>query len=101
MNARIAPRRPHAALAVLLIALPLVLAGCGNKGPLILPPKQLPVDPSSIPSGDNPNIAMPPAEPAEEGTDAEPSDTPATPEPAPATTPTDEPAQADDDGGRG
>lgn len=99
MNARIVP------LAAVLVALPLVLAGCGNKGPLILPPKQIPVDPSSIPSSDNPNIAMPPAESSDDAdagtdtdTDSEPSnDTPA----PPATTPTDDPARSDDDGGRG
>ncbi|HEY0502849.1 MAG TPA: lipoprotein [Lysobacter sp.] len=98
MNARIAPRRPKAAFAALLIALPLVLAGCGNKGPLILPPKEIPVDPSTLPSADNPNVAMPPAETTD---DAEPaSDTPAQDAPAPAT-PTDEPSKGDDDGGRG
>ncbi len=98
MNARTAHRRPKAALAALLIALPLLLAGCGNKGPLILPPKQLPVDPSTLPS-DNPNIAMPPAETTDDAdTGAEPVDD----TPAPATpTPTDEPDQGDDDGGRG
>lgn len=30
--------------AVSLLALPLLLTACGNKGPLILPPKTVPVD---------------------------------------------------------
>ncbi|GAA5069399.1 LPS translocon maturation chaperone LptM [Lysobacter panacisoli] len=95
MNARPAKRITVAVLS--LLALPLLLAGCGNKGPLILPPKDIPVDPSTLPPGDNPNVAMPPAEATD--SDAEPeSDTPATPVP---TEPTDEPSKGDDDGGRG
>ena len=99
MNARIA-RNTLAALS--LIALPLALTACGNKGPLILPPKDIPVDPSTLPpSTDNPNFAMPPAE---SDTGTEPVDdatVPAQPtEPAQPTKPTDDPAPGDDDGGR-
>jgi diaminopimelate decarboxylase len=47
MNARTAPRLILIALS--LVALPLALAGCGNKGPLILAPKSIPVDPSTLP----------------------------------------------------
>ncbi|MGO4221149.1 lipoprotein [Lysobacter sp. TAF61] len=47
MNARPAARLILIALS--LVALPLALASCGNKGPLILPPKSIPVDPSTLP----------------------------------------------------
>ncbi len=47
MNATSAPRQILIALS--LVALPLALAGCGNKGPLILPPKSIPLDPSTLP----------------------------------------------------
>jgi predicted small lipoprotein YifL len=41
--------------AVALLALPLLLSACGNKGPLILPPKNVPqiVMPSDAPSAQN------------------------------------------------
>ncbi|HEY5805452.1 MAG TPA: lipoprotein [Lysobacter sp.] len=56
MNARTAPRLILMALS--LVALPLALAGCGNKGPLILAPRSIPVDPSTLP----PPTPTPPAE---------------------------------------
>lgn len=28
------------------------LAGCGNKGPLVMPPKPAPIDPASVPATD-------------------------------------------------
>jgi predicted small lipoprotein YifL len=68
MNATPAPRQILIALS--LVALPLVLAGCGNKGPLILAPKSIPVDPSTLPP------MTPPAEPAptsDEPTSEEPA----------------------------
>jgi predicted small lipoprotein YifL len=69
-------------LATLLIALSLPLAGCGNKGPLTLPPKPVPVDPATVPAtpaGEVPVEVVPEAAPAtddvgdadEAGTEAE------------------------------
>lgn len=78
MNATSAPRQILIALS--LVALPLVLAGCGNKGPLILAPKSIPVDPSTLPP------MTPPAEPAptsdEPASDEQKTDEPATTVPA-------------------
>ena len=48
MNARPAQRLILIAMA---LSLPLALAGCGNKGPLFLPPKNVPVDPSHAAAG--------------------------------------------------
>lgn len=83
MNARPTPRTLVAVLT--LVALPLLLAGCGNKGPLILPPKDIPVDPSTVPATPPPS-----ATPEAEATPPVDAATPAQP-------PTDEP---DDDGRR-
>ncbi len=73
MNATTAPRQILIALS--LVALPLVLAGCGNKGPLILAPKSIPVDPSTLPP------RTPPTEPAPTS-DEQKTDEPATTVPA-------------------
>jgi len=54
------------------------LAGCGNKGPLMLPQKPVPVDPATVPAtpaGEVPAEAVPaetaPATDTEEATEAE------------------------------
>ncbi|MFC3815105.1 lipoprotein [Lysobacter sp. GCM10012299] len=62
-------------MALSLVALPLVLASCGNKGPLILAPKSIPVDPSTLPP------MTPPAQPAPTSDDQK-TDEPATTVPA-------------------
>ncbi|MDI9238495.1 lipoprotein [Lysobacter sp. LF1] len=93
MNARPTPRTWLAVLS--LLALPLLLAGCGNKGPLILPPKNIPVDPATVPANPS-NVAMPPPETTPEATGtADESDTNKS-DAASAQPPTDEP----DDGRR-
>ncbi|HEY1140903.1 MAG TPA: lipoprotein [Lysobacter sp.] len=79
-------------LRIALIATSLaLLAGCGNKGPLVLPTPPAPIDPATVP--DTPADAAPeetPAtEPAVEGTETPPAETP-------TETPTETPA--DDDG---
>lgn len=79
----------NARTALLLIALPLALAGCGNKGPLVLPPKPVTVDEDTLPpegaeatSAEVPTDATePPAEVDEPTTDEPPTDDPATPPP--------------------
>lgn len=67
-----------------LIASSLLLAGCGNKGPLVLPPAQTPAleDPRPVPDPD----ALPEVAPeADTGVDAiEPDDVPADPPTVPA-----------------
>ncbi|RPE79805.1 LPS translocon maturation chaperone LptM [Vulcaniibacterium tengchongense] len=69
-----------------LIALPLALAACGNKGPLFLPPKELPVDPAVLP---------PPGEPA---TDGAPADAGSAPETAPPAQEATDAPPAEDEG---
>ncbi|HEY5802268.1 MAG TPA: lipoprotein [Lysobacter sp.] len=91
MNARTAPRLILIALS--LVALPLALAGCGNKGPLILAPKSIPVDPSTLPPPKPPAEAPAPTDdvPATQlpATDAEDVDgkKKGTAEPTPVPTP--------------
>jgi predicted small lipoprotein YifL len=79
----------NARIALLLIALPLALAGCGNKGPLVLPPKPVTVDESTLPpeGAEAPpaevpaDATKPPAEVDEPTTDKPPTGDPATPPP--------------------
>ena len=73
-----------------------LLAGCGNKGPLVLPTPPAPIDPATVPEAPTEEAvpaetpAEPPAtEPVEDGTD-----TTTTPPDVPATTP----APTDGDG---
>lgn len=49
-------------LATLLIALSLPLAGCGNKGPLVLPPKPVPVEADTLPIEPPADDAIPPVD---------------------------------------
>lgn len=86
-------------LATALIALSLPLAGCGNKGPLVLPQKPVPVE------ADMPTVE-PPADAATPQTDANEAGDPATdasPEPATDATSDDEtpPPPPVTDGGNG
>ena len=86
-------------LRIALIASTLaLLAGCGNKGPLVLPTPPVPIDPATVPETP-PDAApeeTPATEPAVEGTEVPATETP-------AETPVDTPAEpttppADDDG---
>ncbi|MGH8077628.1 MAG: LPS translocon maturation chaperone LptM [Lysobacter sp.] len=69
------PKKPSMIRATLLVALSLPLAGCGNKGPLVLPPNPPPVEADAVP-------VVPPADDAslpvdslpEEGTPPTPTD---------------------------
>lgn len=70
----------NAKLCFYAIAAVLLLAGCGNKGPLVMPQKPVPVEEPA------------PAEPATQPAD-EPADEPAAPAP-----PTGTPAAVPDDG---
>jgi predicted small lipoprotein YifL len=99
MNARPTMKTRLAALG--LIALPLLLAGCGNKGPLILPPKNIPapapeqtspIDDATVPPADGAGDALTPPNPVDDSsTDTVPA--PLEDVPAPQAEP--------DDGGRG
>lgn len=73
MNVRPAPRLILIGLS--LVALPLLLAGCGNKGPLILAPKSIPVDPSTLPPPTSQSVPAPTSDATSDDTsdvDAEP-----------------------------
>ena len=98
MNARLTMKTRLAALG--LIALPLLLAGCGNKGPLILPPRnipapapaQTPADDATVPPSDGTDDALTPPNPVD---DSSSDTTPAPLQDVPA------PQGEPDDGGRG
>ncbi|KQY54909.1 lipoprotein [Lysobacter sp. Root494] len=71
-----------------------LLAGCGNKGPLVLPTPPAPIDPATVPEtpAEATPAETPATEPAVEGTETPPAETPAETPAEPATPP------ADDDG---
>ena len=103
-------------LAALVLSLPLAVAGCGNKGPLVMPDAVEPVEEPEVPAGtvpveiDEPAVADPTAMPVEDtGIDTipDPAATPVEPVPFdpipidPATVPDSppEPGSADDGNG--
>lgn len=80
MNAR-HPAQYPLLLAVLVVSLPLALAGCGNKGPLVMAEEPAGIEAPPTPEGGVPvEIAVPQALPAE----------------APVAPATDDPATTDD-----
>ncbi|MFD0738816.1 lipoprotein [Lysobacter koreensis] len=94
-------------LAIALIALSLPLAGCGNKGPLVLPSKPVPVEadllqaepPADAASTDDATAPPPAADALDPATDlATPPPDPATDEPATEPVP---PTPPTNDGGNG
>ncbi|GAB2626636.1 LPS translocon maturation chaperone LptM [Novilysobacter erysipheiresistens] len=65
MNARHTARHPLL-LAALVVCLPLALAGCGNKGPLVMSEEPAEIEAPPTPEGGVPvEIAIPQALPAE------------------------------------
>ena len=82
-------------LRIALIASTLaLLAGCGNKGPLVLPTPPAPIDPATVPetAADAAPEETPATAPAVEGTEVPTTETPAETPVEPTTPP------ADDDG---
>lgn len=78
---------PSVIRATLVVALLLPLAGCGNKGPLVLPPNPPPLEADSIPM-------TPPADDASVPVDSAPEEA----TPVPPTDETPPPPAASDDG---
>ena len=77
-------------LAALVLSLPLAVAGCGNKGPLVMPDAVEPVEEPEVPAGtvpveiDEPAVAHPTSMPVEDtGIDTipDPAATPVEPVP--------------------
>ena len=77
-----APMNPKLAIALIALALP--LAGCGNKGPLVLAAPPEPVEAAATPAGEVPVEIAPEteAEPALEPTPDPAEFDPAEPDPA-------------------
>ncbi|MGH8084497.1 MAG: LPS translocon maturation chaperone LptM [Lysobacter sp.] len=67
-------------LAALMVSLPLALAGCGNKGPLVMAEQPAEIEAPSTPEGGVPvEIATPPTLPADAA--ADPATNAVTPDP--------------------
>ncbi|MFC7300564.1 LPS translocon maturation chaperone LptM [Cognatiluteimonas weifangensis] len=71
-----------------LVAAALLLAACGNKGPLLLPSQM----PEAVPAMPAPDADAPPAAPAEDAAPADDSVPPPPPAPAPPAAPEPPPA---------
>ena len=75
MNSLLPCRRARLSVALCVVLLPLALAGCGNKGPLVLPEDATPA-PAVAPPAPTPAASPAEAPSADAPTDDAPADTP-------------------------